>query len=292
MRWIAVAGLLLTGVLIATTILTAYSQSGSIDDARTYQYRYRPLQMGTQIEIFLTGRCSLGFPAYYERVVGDRIYVHYGVVTASHCGNRTLGWVYQNATGANNYIGYFREEGRYYDSRRRIADPNIPVDAAFIEIEWYTYSPGSPRPRPQIVDNLLHELGITWRITDYLSSERTLWDIYNRSARVIKAGRTTRFEAGYIIPCTVDRIACQLNSEWVFFIFAYGAPGDSGGLIYWNYTVRTPHDIQIRYMGLGIAVASLRVDCITVNGETMCRPVMGNLLYNIKRALGITPYRE
>jgi hypothetical protein len=290
MGWIAVAGLLLTGILIATTILTAYSQSGSINDARTYQYRYRPLQMGTQIEIFLTGLCSLGFPAYYERVGANLIYVHYGVVTASHCGNRSF-WVFQNVSGSNNLIGSFREEGRYYDSRQRIANPNIPVDAAFIEVESYAYSPGSPRPRPQIVDNLLHELGITWRITDYLSSERTLWDIYNRSARVIKAGRTTGFEAGYILQCALNRIACRLNGEWIFIVSAYGAPGDSGGLIYWNYTVRTPYDIQTRYMGLGIGVALLRIDCTTVNGETMCRPIMGNLLYNITRALGITPYR-
>jgi hypothetical protein len=279
-------------MLIVTTVLIAHSQSGRAIDARTYQYRYRPLQMGTQVMNETVGRCSLGFPAYYEVVDYNLriVIVTYGVVTASHCGYRGAR-MYQNVTGTNNYIGYMREEGRYYVGNRT-ADPSIPVDAAFIVVESYSYPIGGSRPPPQVVSNLVHELGASYRVTEYLNNERTLWDIYNRSARVIKAGRTTGFEAGYILQCAPNRIACRLvNGMWIFLISAYGAPGDSGGLIYWNYTVRTPYDIQIKYMGLGITIGSPEWGCIEVDNVRMCRPIVGNLVYNITRVLGVTPYR-
>jgi hypothetical protein len=281
-------------MLIVTTVLIAYSQSGRAIDARTYQYRYRPLQMGTQITIVDSAGsrwCSLGFPAYYEDVDYNLriVIVTYGVVTAAHCGLRDAS-VYQNVTGTNNYIGYLREEGRYYVSDV-IADSSIPVDAAFIVVESYSYPIGGSRPLPQVVSNLVHELGASYRVTEYLSSERTLWEIYNRSARVIKAGRTTGFEDGRIIQCGPGTIICRWNGEWVFLISAYAARGDSGGLIYWNYTVRTPYDIQVKLMGLGITVATTGTECISVDGVTMCRHTVGNLLYNITRVLNVTPYR-
>lgn len=117
LRWIVVIGLALVGMLIVTTVLITYSQVGSASDARTYQYCYRPLQMGTQIEIVHEGSrlgpCSLGFPAYYERAVrADLIAVYYGVIIASHCGLQGDS-VYQSVTRSNNYIGYMRNEGRF-----------------------------------------------------------------------------------------------------------------------------------------------------------------------------------
>jgi hypothetical protein len=232
------------------------------------------------------------FPAYHEVVDYNLriVIVTYGVVTASHCGYRGTR-MYQNVTGTNNYIGYMREEGRYYVGNRT-ADPSIPVDAAFIVVESYSYPIGGSKPPPQVVSNLVHELGASYRVTEYLNNERTLWDIYNRSARVIKAGRTTGFEAGYILQCASNRIACRLvNGMWIFLISAYGAPGDSGGFIYWNYTVRTPYDIQIKYMELGITIGSPEWGCIVVDNVRMCRPIVGNLVYNITRVLGVTPYR-
>jgi hypothetical protein len=197
LRWIAVTGLALVSLLVATTILIAYSQAGSVDDARSYQYRYRPLQMGTQIVVVDSAgsrRCSLGFPAYYERVVSpDLAVVYYGVVTASHCGLRNAS-VYQNVTGSNNYIGYMRDEGRFNISN--VVNPD-DVDATFVVVESYTYKPGSPRPPPQIVSAYIHHQGIAIPIAGYISSEEQLWIARYTNLLIRKAGRTTGYEEGF-----------------------------------------------------------------------------------------------
>ena len=116
----------------------ASSGVGDVSDARTYQYRYRPLQMGTQIHVVsgtVSTRCSLGFPAYYEVYLEPDIVVVYGVITASHCGLMVAS-VYQNVSGTNNFIGYMRDEGRF--DLDNLVNPN-DVDATFIPVESYVY---------------------------------------------------------------------------------------------------------------------------------------------------------
>jgi hypothetical protein len=247
LRWIAITSIALVSLLVATTILIAYSQVGSVDDARSYQYRYRPLQMGTQIVVVDSAgssRCSLGFPAYYERVVSpDLTVIYYGVVTASHCGLRNA-LVYQNVTGSNNYIGYMRDEGRFNYSTI-INDPN-DVDATFVIVDSYTYTPGSPRPPPQIVSAYIRDIslaGSTVPIGSYISKEQDLWIAREASLLINKAGRTTGLEAGYVRYCQVNptrQVACYYtnpNWGWLFITTAYGAIRDSGGPAYEVYTV-------------------------------------------------------
>ena len=311
LRWIAVTGLALVSVLAVTTILIAYSQVGSVDDARSYQYRYRPLQMGTQIQVVFehngvvyVANCSLGFPAYYERVVSpDLVVVYYGVVTASHCGLRNAS-VYQNVTGSNNYIGYMRDEGRFTYGTI-IHDPN-DVDATFVVVESYTYEPGSPRPPPQIVSAYIRDIslaGSTVPIGSYISKEQDLWIAREASLLINKAGRTTGLEAGYVRYCQVNptrQVACYYtnpNWGWLFITTAYGARGDSGGPAYEVYTVAVDR-MYVKYAKVyGTLIGYSRTEtwgevsprCIIGNGVEMCMPTAFTILYNVMTLRGVTP---
>jgi hypothetical protein len=304
LRWIAVTGLALVSLLVATTILIAYSQAGSVDDAKSYQYRYRPLQMGTQIQVVFehngvvyVANCSLGFPAYYERVVSpDLAVVYYGVVTASHCGLRNSP-VYQNVTGSNNYIGYMRDEGRF-TYRTIIHDPN-DVDATFVIVESYTYRPGSPRPPPQIVSAYIHHQGIAIPIAGYISSEQQLWHARNTSLLIRKAGRTTGYEEGYIRLCNVnpDRVACNHDTfGWSFITTAYGAGGDSGGPAY-AYYIELRRSYAWIYGGSLISVATgpgrqigeVISSCTSTGGIQICMPTRFTIVYNVTRLRGVVP---
>jgi len=218
LRWLSVAGV--STALIALLSLIAYSQLGTTEDAREFQYRYRPLQMGTQIQIVsgtrVLGPCSLGFPAYYEvidsglRVVG----VFYGVVTASHCGYAGNS-VYQNVTGSNNYIGYMRDEGKF-GFYVELRDPSLLSDSTFIIVESYVYSVGSPRPSPQIVSFYIHYWpgNVTLPIAGYIGNEQDLWNAYQNQWTLYKSGRTTGVEADRIILCDTTRpwVACPHNT--------------------------------------------------------------------------------
>ncbi len=305
MRWVAVTGLALVSLLVATTILIAYSQVGSVDDARSYQYRYRPLQMGTQIQVVFqhngvvyVANCSLGFPAYYERVVRpDLAVVYYGVITASHCGLRNSP-VYQNVTGSNNYIGYMRDEGRFNYSTI-INDPN-DVDATFVIVESYTYRPGSPRPPPQIVSAYIHNLGVAIPIAGYISSEQQLWHARNTNLLIRKAGRTTGYEEGYIRLCETsprNQVACNDDEfGWSFITTAYGARGDSGGPAY-AYSIEFRRGYAWIYGGgligranvTGVQWGEVISSCISTGGIRMCMPTWFTILYNVTTLRGVVP---
>jgi len=300
LRWLSVAGVFTA--LIALLSLIAYSQWGTTGDAREFQYRYRPLRMGTQIEIVngtrVLGRCSLGFPAYYEVPrTADWIVVVYDVVTASHCGYAGNS-VYQNVTRSNNYIGYMRDEGRI--DYRNVVNTNVP-DATFIVVESYTYRTGDPRPPPQIVSYYIHHLGSTLIISNYARSEAYIRSILSYPL-IGKAGRTSGYEAGNItrltdemirdIGCLIvdsDRIFCYTyRYGWVFLINAYGGPGDSGGPLYIRY--------RSFALVLGITVAGAPpdfswADCVNATYTTnLCSPTAVNPLCNITNALGLIPY--
>jgi hypothetical protein len=304
LRWIAITGLALVSFLVATTILIAYSQVGSVDDARSYQYRYRPLQMGTQIQVVFeyngvvyVANCSLGFPAYYE--IADYnlrlVTVTYGVVTASHCGLRNSP-VYQNVTGSNNYIGYMRDEGRF--DILNVVNPN-DVDATFVVVESYTYRLGSPRPPPQIVSAYIHHRGIAIPIAGYISSEQQLWHARNTSLLIRKAGRTTGYEEGYIRLCNVNpnRVACNHDTfGWSFITTAYGARSDSGGPAYAYYR-ELGRDYAWIYGGSLIAVATgpgrqigeVISSCTSTGGIQICMPTWFTIVYNVTRLRGVVP---
>jgi hypothetical protein len=304
LRWIAATSLALVSVLVATTILIAYSQAGSVDDARSYQYRYRPLQMGTQIQVVFeynglvyVANCSLGFPAYYVRVVSpDLAVVYYGVVTASHCGLRNSP-VYQNVTRSNNYIGYMRDEGRFNHSTI-INDPN-DVDATFVVVESYTYKPGSPRPPPQIVSAYIHHQGIAIPIAGYISSEEQLWIARNTNLLIRKAGRTTGYEEGYIRLCDVNprQVACNDDEfGWSFITTAYGARGDSGGPAY-AYHIELRRGYAWIYGGSligganvsGVQWGEVISSCISTGGIRMCMPTWFTIVYNVTRLREVVP---
>ncbi len=303
MRWITVTSLVLTGLLVVNAVLITYSQTESVADARTYQYRYRPLQMGTQIQVGY-GLCSLGFPAYYE--IADYnlriVTVTYGVITASHCGLRNSS-VYQNVTGADNYIGYMEDEGRF-SVGATIVNPN-DVDATFIRVEQYTYNVGMPRPPPQIVSAYIRDVlerGATIPIGSYISSEQDLWNAYRANTSIYKAGRTTGYERGYVRLCEVNlrsNVACN-NSVlgWMFITTAYSAGGDSGGPAYSKYTVAIDrmyvtyanvYGITIATFIPGVRVGQVVSNCITSNGVTMCSPTAFAIVYNITKLKDITP---
>jgi hypothetical protein len=313
LRWIAVTGLALVSLLVATTILIAYSQVGSVDDARSYQYRYRPLQMGTQIQVVFehngvvyVANCSLGFPAYYDSPLypGSPIrVVVYGVITASHCGLRDS-LVYQNVTGSNNYIGSMRDEGRFTYGAI-IHDPN-DVDATFVIVERYTYFSGSPRPPPQIVSAYIRDIslaGSTVPIGSYISKEQDLWIAREASLLINKAGRTTGLEAGYVRYCQVNptrQVACYYtnpNWGWLFITTAYGAISDSGGPAYEVYTVPVDR-MYVKYAKVyGTLIGYSRTEtwgevsprCIISNGVEMCMPTAFTILYNVTTLRGVTP---
>lgn len=305
LRWIAITGLALVSFLVATTILIAYSQVGSVDDARSYQYRYRPLQMGTQIQVVSSYNgglvdvvnCSLGFPAYYE--IADYnlrvVTVTYGVVTASHCGFRDA-LVYQNVTGSNNYIGYMRDEGRY--TIRFIANP-WDVDATFVVVESYTYRLGSPRPPPQIVSAYIHHRGIAIPIAGYISSEQQLWHARDTNLLIRKAGGSTGYEEGYIRLCNVDPrlIACNDNEYgWLFITTAYGYYGDSGGPAYAYYR-ELGRDYAWIYGGSliggarrpGVQWGEVISSCTSTGGIQICMPTWFTIVYNVTRLRGVVP---
>jgi hypothetical protein len=304
LRWTTIIGLILISVLIVTTVLIAYSQVGSVDDARSYQYRYRPLRMGTQIEVevqYSNGLieivpCSLGFPAYYERVVSPNlVVVYYGVITASHCGFQDSS-VYQNVTGSNNYIGYMRDEGRF--TRRFIANP-WDVDATFVVVESYAYTPGSPRPPPQIVSAYIHHLGVAIPIAGYISSEQQLWHARDTNLLIRKAGRSTGYEEGYIRLCNVnpDRVACNDNEfGWSFITTAYGYYGDSGGPAYAYYR-ELGRDYAWIYGGSlvgfatrpGVQWGEVISSCTLTGGIRICMPTWFTIVYNVTRLRGVVP---
>jgi len=266
--------------------------------------------MGTQIQIEVVrpgetniasiSICSLGFPAYYEIVDGGLriITIFYGVITASHCGyvnNR----VYQNVTGSNNYIGYMRDEGRF-SYGDVIVDPN-GIDATFIVVESYTYKIGDPRPKPQIVSHYIHHRGITVPIERYIASEQDLWNAYNQLT-IIKAGRTTGYEAGRIVLCRTNppSIACIHEVlGWFFLTTAYASPGDSGGPHY-AFVQRSPlsAEIVVKVYGISIAMApssgiqygEVTSNCIIDNGVWLCMPTFVAILYNITQYLNVIPY--
>lgn len=291
------ARLVAFGILI--TVLAsfiAYSSFGTSEDAVSYQYKYRPLRMGTQIQIEVVrsdgtrigvANCSLGFPAYYE-VVDSGLGVAtvcYGVVTASHCGyvgNR----VYQNATGTDNYIGYMRDEGRL-GLGEEVLNANMLSDSTFITVECYTYNVGNPRPRPQIVSGIIHA-STSVVISGYISSEQDLWQAYQNQIVLYKSGRTTGLEAGRLMLCNGYNIACQNPTVNYSFLFnAYCWYGDSGGSVYRLIVYR-----EVSYaIVFGITVGFSEYDCSRdALGVQLCRPTAAAILYNITADLKITPY--
>jgi hypothetical protein len=303
LRWIAVTSIALVSLLAATTILIAYSQVGSVDDARSYQYRYRPLRMGTYIEIVhngtILGYCSLGFPAYYDSPLypGSSIrVVVYGVITASHCGYAGDS-VYQNVTVSNNYIGSMRDEGRF-TYRTTIYNSN-DVDATFVIVERYTYFSGSPRPPPQIVSAYIHHLGVVIPIAGYISSEEQLWTARNTNLIIRFAGTTTGYEEGNIRFCETsprNQVACNNPVfGWIFIATTYGAGGDSGGPAYAYYT-----ELRRGYAWVyGTRVGGINqpgyqwgetiVECTTSNGVQLCRPRAYTILYNVTTLREVVP---
>lgn len=294
--------------LVVLASLLAYSQpEGTTEDARQFQYRYRPLRMGTQIQIEavrddrLIDRplCSLGFPAYYEIIdYGLKVVtVYYGVVTASHCGYVNNG-VYQNVTGADNYIGYMRDEGRY-GLGDELANPNLTSDSTFIVVESYTYSLWESRPPPRIVSTLIQYSPQAWPYTetipirDYIRSEQDLRIAYQYQRVLYKSGRTTGLEFGRIIQCGSNQIVCRLNSgnEYYFLFNASTWRGDSGGPVFEINSVRVD-GLKAYYAKVyGITVFVETSYCITDRlGNTLCGPTGASILYNITADLRIIPY--
>jgi len=302
LRWLSVAGVSIA--LIALLSLIAYSQLGTTEDAREFQYRYRPLQMGTQIVIDVVAPngtrlipriCSLGFPAYYEVPrTADWIVVVYGVVTASHCGYAGNS-VYQNVTIYNNYIGYMRDEGKF-GVGDELLNRNLLSDSTFIRVESYVYSVGSPRPSPQIVGYYIHMPGnVTVPINGYIRNEQDLWNTYQNQWTLYKSGRTTGVEAGPIILChnTTQQLVACWDTDWggfYFLINAYGMGGDSGGPV---YMLRYEDGfLRLRVAVVyGITWFIEFTNCITDRlGNWLCRPTGVSILYNITADLRVIPY--
>ena len=270
---------------------------GDVSDARTYQYHYRPLQMGTQIHVVsgtVSTRCSLGFPAYYEVYLEPDIVVVYGVITASHCGLMVAS-VYQNVSGTNNFIGYMRDEGRF--DLDNLVNPN-DVDATFIPVESYVYRSPHPRPPPQTVSALIHQRGVIVAIGGYISSEWDLLQARLNNIVISKAGSASGYEEGYVRFCRIYptyQVACRDERiGWYFITTAFGRPGDSGGPAYHSYTVvRDGMElIYARVYGTLIGVkATGEVSAVFCKRDIpdLCLPTAFTILYNVTTLRGVSP---
>jgi len=295
LRWLSIAGVFTA--LIALLSLIAYSQWETTEDAREFQYRYRPLRMGTLIQIesgIWVRNCSLGFPAYYEVPVADGswIVVVYGVVTASHCGYADSR-VYQNVTGSNNYIGYMRDEGKF-GLGMELVNRSLLSDSTFIVVERHVYRKGSPRPSPQIVSYYIHMPGnVTVPIAGYAKNEQDLWNAYQGQWILYKSGKTTGLERGPIILCdrTLRLVACRAATVggFYFYIDAYGYRGDSGGPVHRLRYVDGLLRVRVADV-YGIAWFMLGNCTKDRLGNELCRPTGASILYNITADLRVIPY--
>ena len=250
--------------------------SGAVQSSDTgvpeYMGRYRPVLMGTMITIAYYAEpptivCSLGWPVYYyeekytggpipykapswfkDRVrpdlgVEDYYYVfHFGLVTASHCGD----WpdlVYQpNITAVgDNYIGSVKLDGRIWDpdgdGNQDAIREDYLVDALYIEVEAHTsYSPRDV-PVPDTVSNRILLFNPDWAYP----SEATIEGAYNSYSDFVNqtlgylhvAGFRSGLQSAYImssIPEVFDSVC-----GWVFGIQSdnvIALHGNSGGIAF------------------------------------------------------------
>ena len=246
-----------------------------------YDDRYRPLRMGTLIEIVQrdapVAACSLGIPAYYDYYLSPDEHVRvYGVITASHCGD-TYDSVYQNVTSSQNYIGYVEIDGRICSccGFLCIRDESLP-DAAFVAVE--TEYCGLSCDGPNVVSASLQHGFMVRNLNAKISSCQDLYQIYNEEKIVFKGGARTGLTWGLLSALNGD--VCIYN-PFLGHIFLADFPtdkGDSGGIVYTvDYINRS-----VKYIVLGIVV-----------GKRNDWPVVGSApVYIIEEKLGVSVYLE
>ena len=280
-----------------------YWWNGTSADAPQYQWRYRPILMGTQLMLGQAsppywGICSAGYPAYImDEISEGRYKVTFGIVVSGHCTD-PYQLVYQNDTSSSsNYIGYalyvYKGEG-------------VEADVAFIATyESYFISEGDPIPQPQLVSPyILLPDGTTAIIDSYIEEYADLVMTYYFGEMLVRAGRSTGLEAGYIIPCpdgTAD-IVCQTEwGDYVFPLDAGAAEGDSGGPVF-KLRYEKLDVVWVAYAKIyGIASAYCYVlpnvdeSCLQCSTQppapTPCGPILATPVYIIHQVLpDVIPY--
>ena len=217
-----------------------------------YRQRYRPLRMGTKIDItYPNGTyrsyCSFSFPAYQDYYTQpDRHFRDYGIVTASHCGD-VGDKVYQNDSGVSeDYIGYFKIDGRF-DDNLEIRDPTL-VDAAFVRVETVYCS--SNCPAPSIVSTYIQHASWFLTLDSKINDYSDLYDIYTEGYTVYKGGVATGLTSGKIVAVMGFIYRNDPFFGPIFYADYDGTHGDSGGIVY----TRIYYDMVIIDKVLGTVV--------------------------------------